>query len=134
VDRRRGREPSGRLVRERGPVDPAPALAEVGAVALVRHARAAPVRLDDVGNRAADAHRERCERRDVRRVAGVGQRLGMAVREPEAPLACRRGCVLHLEQAGDRLLLEPLACVALVDARTLREPGRGHLVAGQRAS
>jgi hypothetical protein len=68
----------------------------------------------------------------VSRVVGVGQHLGVAVRQPEAPVVLRCGGVLDLEEAGDRLLLEPLACVALVDAGALCEPGRRQRAAGQR--
>jgi hypothetical protein len=67
-------------------------------------------------------HRAR-HRRDVAQARDVEECLVVALGQPEPP----RGLVtaLGLEDAARRLLLEPLARVALVDARGFRQLRRG---------
>ena len=60
----------------------------------------------------------------MRRALGVGEHVRVLGREPEAPRVGGRVRVVDLEEAGDRLLLEPLARVALVDPGRRGELGR----------
>jgi hypothetical protein len=62
----------------------------------------------------------------VRQRVPVDQHLGVARRQPIAALVGRGAGVVDLEDAGDRLLLEPFARVALVGA------GRGGELGGLR--
>ena len=114
---------AGQLVGERGPVDVALAVAELDAVGLVGHAAAGAVRLGHAREHAADAGQHVRERRDVRGVVGVGRARGRARRAARSG-ARRRVGVVDLEEAGDRLLLEPLARVARGDAGALGQLGR----------
>ena len=97
------------------------AVAELHAVGLVRHAAAGPVGLGHAREHAADAGQHVGERRDVRRVLLVAEHAGVIVGQRAA--ARRR--VDDLEQAGDRLLLEPLAGVARGDPGPLGQLLRG---------
>jgi hypothetical protein len=97
------------------------ALVQVGAVVRVRDAVAAPERVEHGVDRADARHDELADRRDVVEARLVEERLVVTRRKREARL------VVHLEDPGRRLLLEPLADVALVQPR-----GAGQLVGGRR--
>jgi hypothetical protein len=122
VDLGRRGEPAGHLALEGRPVDQPLAVAEVGAVALVRDAVAGAVGVEHVRQRAGDPDEHRRERGDVRRALRVGEHIRVLLRQPEAPRLGRRVRIIDLDEAGDGLLLEPLARVALVDARCRGEP------------
>ena len=84
--------------------------------------------------RTGDPDEHRRERRDVGRALRIGEHVCVLLREPEAPRLGGGVRVVDLEEAGNGLLLEPLARVALVDPGGRREPaGRQRPGVAQRA-
>jgi hypothetical protein len=106
-------------------VDVALAVAEVAPVGVVGDAAAGAVGLDDTRQHLADAGNHVRERRDVRRVVGRGERARVLGVERVAARFGSGVRVLDVEQAGDGLLLEPLARVARCDAGGAGKPVRG---------
>ena len=98
-------------------------LVQVGPVVRIRNAVTAAVRSEQCVDRPHAGYEELPERRDVVEARFVEQRLVVTRRQCVTPL------VVDLEDAGRRLLLEPLADVALVEAR-----GFGQLLGGRRAA
>ena len=108
------------------------AMAEGAAVGLVRDAAAGAVGVGHAREHAADPGEHVRERRDVGGVVGIEQHPCVLGVERVAPPPARLRTV-DVEQAGDGLLLEPLAGVARRDARPVGElGGRQRPVLGER--
>ncbi|HVL92599.1 MAG TPA: hypothetical protein VM264_04575 [Acidimicrobiales bacterium] len=119
-------KPVAELVDERRAVDCALAVTEVGAVPLVRDATAGAVCGHDFRQGGGDADDHRTERGHMVGAVGDGERLDVSGRKREAALAGRVVVALHVEDAGHRLLLEPLLRVAAFDARRRSQPVDRH--------
>ena len=116
-------------VREDGPVGVALALAAEPAVLLPGHAAARSESLLNGREDVREGDAVACERRQVGKGVAVDQDLGVACGQPKAPLLGLGTRVVHLEDPGDGLLLQPLPGVALVRPRRARELGRRGLAA-----
>ena len=126
------RQPLGReQVDELGPVHVALTLDEVGREVRIRHTRAGPERLEHLRQRLGHPDHHSSERCHVVDAVAVEQDLVVAGRDPVAALVGCCGHVLDLEDPADRLVLQPLADVALVAARCRRDLGRGGRAAGE---
>jgi len=68
------------------------------------------------GQRAHQAHREAGDGREVVQAVLVEEHLGVSLREHVAAGGAVRPAVFYRQDAHDRLLLKPLARVALVGA------------------
>ena len=112
-----------------GPVGVALGVAAEVAELLPGDAAAGAEGLLDGREGLREGHAEAGHRRHVRQRVLLDQHLGVPGRKRVAPLAGRRGRVVDLEDPGNRLLLQPLARVALGRAGRLGEPGGGEAVA-----
>jgi hypothetical protein len=123
VDVRHRRDPlAPEMLEEHDPVERRLRLAAVLPVRGPGHAAAASERVHERAQRGGHGDGGARKMRRERLRFGVGQRLGMAGRQGEAP-------VLDLEDAADGLLLEPLVRVARMDTGRL-----GQLVRRRRAA
>ena len=128
VDVGDGRQPLGaEQVGEERPVRVSLRVAPELAVGLPGDAAAGAERFLDGRQHARERYAEARHGRHVRERLPVDQHLGVAGRQPVAPLVRRGAGVVHLEDARDGLLLEPFPRIALVAAR------RGGELAGGRS-
>jgi hypothetical protein len=127
----RGQPGTGELVGERRPVDRALAVPERRAVPGVRHAAAGAVRVEDQWQRLADPREQRSEGRQVREVGAIRQHRSVLGRQPVGALVGGALGAVDLQEAGHRLLLEPLAGVPDVDSGPLGERGRRERLAAR---
>ena len=125
MDVRCGRNPRLREVRdERRPVDPRLTATKGCAVLRIRHTVASAVRVDDTIQCAANAGHHLRQRRQVRGVVFGDQRMDVFWRQRVPPLVWRARDAVRLQQPGDGLLFQPLACVAERDTGGGGELGR----------
>ena len=94
---------------------------ELIAVRRIRNAPASAERFDDPWHLLHDRDERPCEGLDVREVFRLRQRLRATLRQSVATRQCVVGVRLHGEDAGARLMLQPLARVALGDASFPRQ-------------
>ena len=118
--------PGAHLVDEAGTVQRAEALAQLGAVLVERHAAALAEVGDDLGEREGDAREQARHRCGVRRVRLVDEHGHVVGGQREASRLVVRLRVAGREDAGRRLLLEPLPRVSGCRAGDSGESGGGH--------
>ena len=92
-------------------------------------AAAGPVGIEQAGHGRRRADHEPRERREEPWALGIGQDGSVAGRQRVAPLVGRGGHVVDIEDGADGLMLQPLTCIAGIDAGALRQ-----LRSGRRAA
>lgn len=126
-------QPAGEVVDEHGPVHAGLPAAEGRPVGGVRDSASVAVGLRKVGQHAADPGHHVGQRGHVRRVVRVEEHRPVPGRDGVAAMLggrCR-AVAGDLQQAGDRLLLQPLPGVPGGDARPFGQPRIGHRRPGQ---
>ena len=121
----RGEPVLGQLVDEHRPVEGRDALARVDAVVRVGDALAGAEGRDHLVDRLQHADRQLRHGAQVHGAVPVQQRLAVLGGHRVAARVRRRRGVVDRQHAGDGLLLEPLARVALVHAGAGRQLGAG---------
>ena len=123
-----GRQPLGaEQIRVERAVDVSLPLARQPAEVLPGDPAARAEGVLDRGKRLGEGDAGAGHRRQVGQGVPVDQHLGVPGGKPVAALLGSGLDIVHLENAGDRLLLEPLARVALVGSGRLGELARRHV-------
>ena len=126
-------DPVGDQVLELGPVGRLLRLDDVRPVERPVDAAPGPERLEKVGQPLRGPYREADDAGAVPHARWIEQDLVMAGRQGVAPLVGRRARIIDIEDAGDRLLLEPFAGVARRDPGAFGEGRcRGRPAIGER--
>jgi hypothetical protein len=118
-------DPRADEMGELRPVDRLLGLDDVRAVVRPVDARTGAIGREQIGHPLGGAHHEPRKRREEREAVRVDEDLVVTGRQ-RVPALVRVGVhIVHFEDGRDRLLLEPLAGVAGIDAGPYRELGRG---------
>ena len=114
----RGQPLGAELREEGGAVHPRLPLAHVHPIVAIRHTAARPEGVEQGGEGIDRADRDLRQRREVIEAIPLDKHLDMPGGDAESPRPGLRLRVLDGEDAGDRLLLQPLPRVALVACRS----------------
>ena len=124
-------EGAGELLLVPGPVAVGLRLARLGAELVPADPAAGAVGLEQVGQLRADGGEHPGERREVAEAGLVGHHLGGGRRDRVDPGVGVVVGPVEGEQAGHRLLLQPLAGIARMGGRCGRRAGRGGRAVGR---